>query len=120
LSQWWTPPLRLQVSACSNFLMMCYVPSMAVFCKESIERCPGLVSRYFCKLLFTIPVAPMITAIIIIIIIIIIIMSVIPSTIWDQNPRLLQQRERNRCLNVKSRRCKTCLRTEGDHFKPCM
>jgi hypothetical protein len=31
LSQWWTPPLRLQVSACSTFLMMCDVPSMAVF-----------------------------------------------------------------------------------------
>jgi hypothetical protein len=31
LSQWWTPPLRLQVSACSTFLMMCDEPSMAVF-----------------------------------------------------------------------------------------
>jgi hypothetical protein len=31
LSQWWTPPLRLQVSACSTFLMMCDVPSMTVF-----------------------------------------------------------------------------------------
>jgi hypothetical protein len=30
LSQWWTLPLRLQVSACSTFLMMCDVPSMAV------------------------------------------------------------------------------------------
>jgi hypothetical protein len=37
--------LRLQVSACSTFLMMCDVPSMAVFCKESIECCPGIVSR---------------------------------------------------------------------------
>jgi hypothetical protein len=45
LSQWWTPPLRLQVSACSTFLVMCDVPSMAVFCKESIECCPGIVSR---------------------------------------------------------------------------
>jgi hypothetical protein len=61
LSQWWTPPLRLQVSACRTFLMMCDVPSMAVFCTESIECCPGIVSRYFCKLLLTIPVAPMIT-----------------------------------------------------------
>jgi len=61
LSQWWTPPLRLQVSACSTFLMMCDVPSMTVFCRESIECCPGIVSRYFCKLLLTIPVAPMIT-----------------------------------------------------------
>jgi hypothetical protein len=61
LSQWWTPPLRLQVSDCSTFLMMCDVPSMAVFCKEYIECCPGIVSRYFCKLLLTIPVAPMIS-----------------------------------------------------------
>jgi hypothetical protein len=37
LSQWWTPPLRLQVSACSTFLMMCDVPSMAVFWRESTE-----------------------------------------------------------------------------------
>jgi hypothetical protein len=44
---------------------MCDVPSMAVFCKESIECCPGIVSRYFCKLLLTIPVAPMIIIIII-------------------------------------------------------
>jgi hypothetical protein len=44
--------------------MMCDVPSMAVFCKESIECCPGIVSRYFCKLLLTIPVAPMMMIII--------------------------------------------------------
>jgi hypothetical protein len=61
LSQWWTPPPRLQVSACSTFLMMCDVPSMAVFCRESTECCPGIVSRYFCKLLLTITVAPMST-----------------------------------------------------------
>jgi hypothetical protein len=29
LIQWWTPPLRLQDSTCSTFLMMCDVPSMA-------------------------------------------------------------------------------------------
>jgi hypothetical protein len=40
---------------------MCDVPSMAVFCRESVECCPGIVSRYFCKLLLTIPVAPMIS-----------------------------------------------------------
>jgi hypothetical protein len=60
LSQWWTPPLRLQDSACSTFLMMCGVPSTAVFCRESIECCPGIVSRYFCKFLLTIPTAPII------------------------------------------------------------
>jgi hypothetical protein len=47
LSQWSTPPLRFQVSACSTFLMMCDVPSMAVFCRESIECCPGIVSSIF-------------------------------------------------------------------------
>jgi hypothetical protein len=46
LSQWWTPPLRLQVSASSTLLMMCDVPSMAVSCRESIECSPGIVSRY--------------------------------------------------------------------------
>jgi hypothetical protein len=37
LSQWWTPPLRLQVSACSTFLMMCDVPSMVVFVKNLLS-----------------------------------------------------------------------------------
>jgi hypothetical protein len=51
---------------------MCDVPSMAVFsCMESIQCCPGIVSRYFCKLLLTIPVAPMMMMMIIIIIFII-------------------------------------------------
>jgi hypothetical protein len=36
-----------QVSDCSTFLMMCDVPSMAVFCRESIECCPGIVYRCF-------------------------------------------------------------------------
>jgi hypothetical protein len=31
------------------------------FCIESIECCPGIVSRYFCKLLLTIPVDSVIT-----------------------------------------------------------
>jgi hypothetical protein len=62
---------------------MCDGPSMAVFCKESIECCPGIVSRYFCKLLLTIPVTPMMMIIIITIIkiniiIIIIIIIIIP------------------------------------------
>jgi hypothetical protein len=55
LSHWWTPPLRLQVSACSTFLVICDVPSgvVVVFffwgggCRESIECCPVVVSRYF-------------------------------------------------------------------------
>jgi hypothetical protein len=37
LNQWWTPPLRLQASACSTFLMVCYVPSMAVFLRNLLS-----------------------------------------------------------------------------------
>ena len=48
---------------------MCDVPSIAVFCSESIECFPGTVSKFFFKLLVTIPVAPTIIIIIIIIII---------------------------------------------------
>jgi hypothetical protein len=47
LNQWWTPPLRLQVSDCSTFLIMHDVPSTAVLCTESVECFPGIVSRYF-------------------------------------------------------------------------
>jgi hypothetical protein len=49
---------------------MCDVPSIAVFCSESIECFPGTASKFFLKLLVTIPVASIITGIIIIIIII--------------------------------------------------
>ena len=51
---------------------MCDVPSIAVFCSESIVCFPGTVSKFFLKLLVAIPVAPIITGTIIIIIIIII------------------------------------------------
>ena len=40
---------------------MCDVPSIAVFCSESIEWFPCIVSKFFFKLLVTIPVAPIIT-----------------------------------------------------------
>jgi hypothetical protein len=36
LNQWWTPPLRLQVSDCITFLIMCDVPSTAVFSVENL------------------------------------------------------------------------------------
>ena len=65
LNQRWSPPLRLQVSHCSTFRIMCAVPSIAVFCSESIECFPGTASKFFFRLLFTIPVAPIITCIII-------------------------------------------------------
>ena len=40
---------------------MCDVPSIAVFCSESIECFPGTASKFFLKLPVTIPVAPIIT-----------------------------------------------------------
>ena len=40
---------------------MCDVPSIAVFCSESIECFPGRVSKFFLKLFVTIPVTPVIT-----------------------------------------------------------
>ena len=36
LNQRWSPPLRLQASHCSTFRIMCDVPSIAVFCCESV------------------------------------------------------------------------------------
>jgi hypothetical protein len=36
------PPLKLQVSHCSTFHIMCDVPSIAVFCSESIECFPDM------------------------------------------------------------------------------
>ena len=61
LNQRWSPPLTLQASHCSTFRIMCDVPSIAVFCRESIECFPGTVSKFLFKLLVTIPVAPVIT-----------------------------------------------------------
>ena len=65
LNQRWSPPLRLQTSHCSTFRIMSDVPSIAVFCNESIECFPGTASKCFLKLLVTIPVAPGIIGIIV-------------------------------------------------------
>jgi len=54
MNQQWPPPL-------STFRIMCDVPSIAVFCSESVECFPGTVSKYFFNLLVTIPVAPIIS-----------------------------------------------------------
>ena len=43
---------------------MCDVPSIAVFCSESIEGFPDTATKFFLKLFVTIPVAPIITGII--------------------------------------------------------
>ena len=47
------------------FCIMCDVPSIALFCSESIECFPGTASKFFLRLLVTIPVAPIFTGIII-------------------------------------------------------
>jgi len=65
LNQRWSPPLRLQASHCSTFRIMCDVPSIAVFCSESIECFPGTASKFFLKLFVTTPVAPIVTGIIV-------------------------------------------------------
>ena len=53
LNQRWTPSLRFQVPHCSVFRSMCDVPSIAVFCKESIECVPVIACRFFFKLRVT-------------------------------------------------------------------
>ena len=50
----WSPPLRLQVSHCSTFRIMCDVTSIVVFCTESIEYFPTMISKFFFKLFFLI------------------------------------------------------------------
>ena len=54
---------KLHTAVLSVLCVMC--PSIAVFCSESIECFPGTVSKFFFKLLVTIPVAPIITGTII-------------------------------------------------------
>jgi len=65
LNQRWSPLLRLQASHSSTFRIMYYVPSIAAFCSESSECLPGTASKFFLKLLVTIPVPPIITDIIV-------------------------------------------------------
>jgi len=56
---------------------MCDVPSIAVFCSESIECLPGTASKFFLKLFGTIPVAT-----------IIIIIEFLTSQLWLGNIHL--------------------------------
>jgi len=56
-----SPSLRLQVSDCSTFCIICNVPSIAVFCSESTECFLGMAPKFFFKPFVTIPVAPTIT-----------------------------------------------------------
>ena len=55
---------------------MCDVPSIAVFCSESIECFPDTASKFFLKFLVTIPVAFIIIIIIIIVVVIIVVVIV--------------------------------------------
>ena len=65
LNQRWSPPLTLQVSHRSTFRIICDVPSIVVFCSESVECFPGISSKFFLQLLVTIPLASIITGIIV-------------------------------------------------------
>jgi len=42
---------------------MCDVPSIAVFCSESLKCFPDMASKFFLRLLVTIPVDPIVTGI---------------------------------------------------------
>ena len=65
LNQRWSPPLTLEVLHCSTFRIMCDVPSIAVFCGESIECFPGTASKFLLRHLITLSVAPIFTGIIV-------------------------------------------------------
>jgi len=65
LNQRRSPPLRLQVSHCSTFCIMCDVHRTAVFCSESIECFPGMAFNTFLRPFVAIPVAPVSTGVII-------------------------------------------------------
>ena len=58
------PPLRLQAPHCTTFVL-CVTFLVHVFCSESIECFPGTASKFFLKLLVTIPVVPFITGMIV-------------------------------------------------------
>jgi hypothetical protein len=71
LNQRRSPPLRLQASHSSNFRILCDVPSRCVFVVNLSDVflvhsfLPGTASKFFLKLLVTIPVAPIIIGIIV-------------------------------------------------------
>ena len=57
LNIWYSPLLRLQVSDSNAFCIMCDVPSIVVSCSESTVCSPGIPSKFFFQLSFTILVA---------------------------------------------------------------
>ena len=58
-----SPQLRLQVSGCNTFCIMCDVPYKAVFYSDSIECFPGMASKFFLKTFVTILMAPIVAGI---------------------------------------------------------
>jgi hypothetical protein len=52
LNQRRSPPLWVQVSACSTLGVTCDAQSIVAFCCESIECFPGTASKFFFKLFF--------------------------------------------------------------------
>jgi hypothetical protein len=57
LNQWYTPPLRLQVSDCSTFRTMCDAPSTAVFFVDNLLSALLVLFTHIFSPLVTIPVA---------------------------------------------------------------
>jgi hypothetical protein len=55
---------------------MCDVTSIAVFYSETFECFPGTASKFFLKLLFTIPVAPIITLLLLLLLLLLLIVVV--------------------------------------------
>jgi hypothetical protein len=93
LTQRWSPPLRLQVSDCSNFRIRCDVTRIAVFCSDTIRSFLDLgsnvfnlcynssdYSHYWYGYIFDDPLSPYLYTLIIIIIIIIIVIIIISSS----------------------------------------
>ena len=60
---------------------MCDIPSIAVFCSESVECFPGTASKFFLKLLVTIPVAPIITDILLLLLLLLLRLAFQPITV---------------------------------------
>jgi len=56
-NKWYSLLLRLQVSDSSAFWIMCDIPSIAVSCSECTVCFPGIPSKFFFQLSFTILVA---------------------------------------------------------------
>ena len=63
LNQRWSAALRLPVSHCSTFRITCDVPSIAIFCGESIVCFLVYLAKFSLHRFFTMPVAPIITGI---------------------------------------------------------